>query len=104
MTIDDLVNFARAHHEGFKGMPDATMRALFETYKKTTIIWHDAGQIKGLAIYQEWPDLLNFFCIVGTGSASENLKMMLRGKKDLPAKSICFFDERSMELKTICRH
>jgi len=101
--IDELIKFARAHHIGFKGMPDRTLRALFETYKKTTLVWRENGEVRGFAIYQEWPDRLNFIVMAGIGSRIENAKAILRGRKQLPRKTICYFDEDSMELKILCR-
>ena len=102
--IDELIKFARAHHPGFKDMPDKTLRALFETYRKTTLVWRENGTIHGFAIYQEWPDRLNVICIAGIGGRTENLKAILRGRKQLPRKTICWYDEDSMELKILCRH
>jgi len=66
-------------------------------------VWHDVGEIKGFALYQEWPELLNFICIVGIGSKLENLRAILRGRQVLSSKKICYFDEETMELKTLCR-
>lgn len=100
--VDELIKFARAHHPGFEGLPEKTMRALFETYKKTTLVWRENGAVRGFAIYQEWPDLLNIIAIAGIGSKLENLKAILRGRKQLPQKMICWFDESSMELKILC--
>lgn len=115
--VDKLIEFARKHHPGFEGMPEKTLRALFETYKKTTLVWYekvecpdpfgggpiDREVIKGFAIYQEWPDRLNFIAIAGIGGRAENLKAILRGREQLPRKMICWFDETKMELKTLCR-
>lgn len=101
--IDKLIQFARAHHPGFEGMPEKTLRALFETYKKTTLVWQENGDIRGFAIYQEWPDRLNIIAIAGIGGRVENMKAILRGRKQLPQKMICWFDEKTMELKILCR-
>ncbi len=102
VMIDKLIQFARTHHAGFEGMPDKQLRVMFEKYAASTLIWRDAGEIKGFAIYQEWPDRLNFIAIAGKGSRSENLKAILAGRHDLPRKMICYFDEEKMELK-ICQ-
>ena len=101
--VDKLIKFARAHHPGFEGMSKETMRALFETYKETTLVWQENGEIRGFAIYQEWPDRLNVIAIAGIGSRAENLKMMLKCRKQVPRKMICWFDETKMELKILCQ-
>ena len=82
-------------------MPDDILRKLFETYKNTTLVFRDNGEIKGFAIYQEWPDRLNFIAIAGSGSQQENLRAMLKGRKNLPDKMICYFDEKTVQLKTM---
>jgi len=85
-------------------LPEKTLRALFETYQKTTLVWREDGRIRGFVLWQEWPDLLNIICIAGDGTKTENLKMMLRGSRQMPQKKICYFDEETMELRTLCRH
>jgi len=101
--VDELIKFARAHYPAFAGMPDETLRALFETYKETTLVWQKNGKVRGFAIYQEWPDRLNIIAIAGIGSPLENVKAILKGRKQLPQKMICYFDETKMELKILCR-
>jgi len=99
--IDKLIKFAKEYHEGFKGLPDETLRRLFETYKFTTLVQtDDAGEIAGFAIYQDWPDCHNFIAIAGKGSRAENLKAMLKGRQYL-TKKIAYFDEEKMELKEL---
>lgn len=82
-------------------MPNSPLQRMFETYKNTTLIYQRDGEIRGFALYQEWPDCLNFICIVGIGDNEENLKAMLADRHQLPNKKIVFFDETIMELKTI---
>jgi len=102
--IDKLIQFAKKYHPGFEGMPDNSLRRMFETYKDTTVVYEVNGHIRGFAVYQEWPDCLNFIAIAGDGGSTlEAVSIMLAGTKRLPAKPICYFDEKSMELKTICQ-
>ncbi|MBA7627348.1 hypothetical protein ES703_34810 [subsurface metagenome] len=99
--IQELAKFAKAHHPDSAEISDRGLAALFEKYKDTTLIWQDQGRIKGFAIYQEWPDRLNFIAIAGIGSRTENIIAGLAGRENLPDKMICWFDETDMELKTL---
>lgn len=103
--IDKLIKFAKANHEGFVLVPDEFLRRMFETYKDTTIVNCINGEIRGFGIYQEWPDCLNFFCMVGNpeGDIFKNIIALMDARHLLPNKKICYFDEKSMELKTICQ-
>lgn len=95
-----LVEFAKANHPGFSGVSNEHLETLFSTYKNTTLIEiGDNGIIKGIAVYQEWPDRLNFLAIACMGTRTENLFFMLKVRKCVPEKPICFFDEEKMELK-----
>ena len=102
--IDKLIKFAKAHHEGFEGMPDKQVRRMFETYKDTTLVNYVDGEVRGFGIYQEWPDLLNFICLGGNpeGDVYKNILAMMDAKVKIPGKKIVYFDEKSMELKVIC--
>ena len=100
--IDKLIKFAQKYHPGFEGMPESSIRRMFEVYKDTTLIYEVAGEIRGFAVYQEWPDRLNFIAIAGDGGSTlQAVNIMFAGTEKLPAKPFCFFDEKSMELKTI---
>lgn len=101
--IDRLIKFAKENHPGFAGMPYDILRMLFKTYEKTTLIRERDGEIRGFALYQEWPDRLVFIAIAGIGSTLETINGLLEGRNLLPDKMICWFDEKTMELKTICR-
>ena len=100
--IEQLIKFAQKNHPGFAGMPDDILRKLFKTYEKTTLVRVRDGEIRGFALYQEWPDRLVFIAIAGIGSTIETINGLLEGRNHLPAKMICWFDETEMELKTIC--
>ena len=102
--IDGLIRFAKENHEGFKNVPDDFLRRMFETYKNTTIVNMANGEIRGFGIYQEWPDLLNFFCIVGNPEQNtmQNIIAMMDGRDKVPNKKIVYFDESRMKLR-ICR-
>ncbi len=104
--IDQLIKLARKH-PGFKELSEFGLRVMFETYKETTLIYEDNGEIKAFAVYQEWPDRLNFIAVVGSsGDRSDNirnlLKMLNRENRPSPEKMVCFFDELKMELKVLC--
>ena len=102
--IDELIKLAKKH-PGFKEISDFGLRVMFETYKNSTLIHRDNGEIKAFAIYQEWPDRLNFIAVVGASDdKSENIKFLLGIRGKVPAgKKVCYFDEIKMELKVLCR-
>jgi len=93
--IEALVKFTKKNYPGFRDAPESLIRALFETYN---------GEIRGVGIYQEWPDCLNFILICGIGDRAENFRGLMTGRKILPKKRIVFFDERTMRLRELCRH
>ena len=102
--IDQLIKLAKKH-PGFKEITDYGLRVMFETYKDSILTFSDNGEIKAFAIYQEWPDRLNFIAVVGSsGDRAENVKSLLeiRGSID-SEKMICLFDESRMELKILCQ-
>ena len=99
--IDELIKLAKKH-PGFKEISDLGLRFFFETYKNSILVHRDNGEIKAFAVYQEWPDCLNFIAVVGNGNRLENVADMLKSIEYLPKKKICFFDEAKMELKVLC--
>ena len=103
IMIDELIKLAKKH-PGFKEISDFGLRVMFETYKDTTLIHRDNGEVKAFAIYQEWPDRLNFIAVVGVSdNRLENLCSLLKMRDDKPPeKMVCYFDETKMELKTLC--
>jgi len=104
MLIDDLIKFAKANHTGFANVPDDFLRRMFETYRDTTLVNYIDGEICGFGIYQEWPDLLNFICLVGNpeGDVTKNIIALMDAKEKIPDKKIVFFDDTEMRLR-ICR-
>ena len=104
IMIDELIKLAKKH-PGFKEISEFGLRVMFETYKSTTLIHRDNGEVKAFAIYQAWPDRLNFIAVVGTSDdKSENIKSLLKIRGIIPSsqKMVCYFDETKMELKTLC--
>lgn len=104
--IDELIKLAKKH-PGFREISDFGLRVMFETYKGSTLIYRDNGEIKAFAIYQEWPDCLNFIAVVGASDdKSENIKSLLKIREFIPIstvnKAVCYFDETNMELKVLC--
>ena len=102
--IEQLIKLARKH-PGFKEISEYGLRVMFETYKDTTLIHRDNGEIKAFALYQEWPDRLVFIAVVGSSSdRSENIKTLLKIKGLVSSlnKKVCYFDEYDMELKFLC--
>jgi hypothetical protein len=100
--IDKLIEFAKQCHPTFAEMPENMMRRMFEVYQNTILIYKVDDEIRGFAIYQEWPDCLNFICIAGkSDNRAENLKAMLAGRNQLPPKKFVFFDEEKMELRCL---
>lgn len=106
IMIEQLIKLARKH-PGFKELSDYALRVMFETYKNTTLIHRDNGEIKAFAIYQEWPEHLNFIAVCGSSDdRSENIKSLLKLREFIPLstidKTVCYFDETKMELKVLC--
>ncbi len=106
IMIDELIKLAKKH-PGFKEVSDFGLRVMFETYKDSLLIHRHNGEIKAFAVYQEWPECLNFIAVVGaSGDKSDNikylLKMLSRENRPLPEKMVCYFDEIKMELKILC--
>lgn len=104
--IDELIKLAKKH-PGFREVSDFGLRVMFETYRDSTLIYRDNGEIKAFAVYQEWPDRLVFIAVVGTsGDSIENIKSLLkmlgRDNRPSPEKMVCYFDETKMELKVLC--
>jgi len=102
---DELIELAKKH-PGFREISDFGLRVMFETYKDSTLIYRDNGEIKAFAVYQEWPDRLNFIAVVGaSGDKSENIKSILKIRGIIPSsqKMVCYFDEIKMELKVLWR-
>lgn len=102
--IDELIKLAKKH-PGFKEVSDYGLRVMFETYRDTTLIHTVNDEIKSFAIYQEWPDRLNFIAVVGSSDdKAENLKFLLKIRGLIESeKMVCYFDETRMELKILCR-
>ena len=104
MVLDELVKFAKQHHEGFAQVPDEILKQWLLKYQKTILVYYKEDRsIGGFGIYQDWPDFLNFIAIIGTGSPVENLRAMLKGRDLLPDKPIWFFDEQKMKARRLCR-
>jgi len=103
--IEQLIKLAKKH-PGFKEISDFGLRVMFETYKDTTLVHKDNGEIKAFALYQDWPDCLNFIAVVGASDdKSENIKSLLKIREKIPSKAgkmVCYFDEVNMELKVLC--
>ncbi len=100
VMIDTLIKFAKKNYEAYSDIPDSFLRRMFETYKDTTLIYQDdAGNIRGFALYQDWPDRLVFILICGDSGHDQNFKAMISGRHNLPDKPICYFDEKTMRLK-----
>jgi len=102
--IEQLINLAKKH-PGFKEISDFGLRVMFETYKDSTLIYSVDDEIKSFAIYQEWPDRLNFIAVVGcSDDRTENIKFLLKIRGLISSdKMVCYFDEVTMELKILCR-
>ena len=75
---------------------------MFEKYRKTTLVYKSNGQMKGFAIYQEWPEFLNFLAIVGDKGLFRIMWRVLHNKELLPTKPFGFFDELRMEGRFLC--
>jgi len=104
--LQDIIEFAQKHYPKFDKMPVDLIQTIFETYKNSTCVFrNNRGFIRGFAVYQEWPDVLNFIMIcLPFGSKHKNLKNILSGRSLLPNKKIVWFDEERMEGRGLCHH
>ena len=99
--VDGLVLFGQANYPNFDKIPRELVKNLFETYKKTTYVYTENGEIKGFGLYQEWPDMLNFLMFYLPFSAGKNVKVMLKGRSLLPNKKIVWFNEKKMKARGV---
>ncbi len=104
--IEQLIKLAHKH-PGFKELSECALRVMFETYKDTTLIHKTNGELKAFAIYQEWPEHLNFIAVCGSSAdKGENIRSLLALRRYIPVstidKTVCYFDEKKMELKVLC--
>ncbi len=104
--VNELIKLAQKH-PGFKELSEYSLRVMFETYKETTLIHEADGELKAFAIYQEWPEHLNFIAVCcSSDDKSESIKSLLALRRFIPIstidKTVCYFDETTMELKVLC--
>jgi len=100
--LKGLIEFSRENYPNFKEMPEKLISKIFETYKETTHLFYIDGKIKGFALYQEWPNCLNFLMMcLPFGTERENLRVLLGGRHLLPRKKIVWFDETEMKARGI---
>lgn len=103
---EELVKFAQENYPEFAYVPLDVLHRWFETYKDTTIIDRDlSGEISGFAIYQIWPDFLNFIVVCGKRDVYGNTDRLLTiFREKFPNEKIAWFDEKRMEARfTQCR-
>ena len=79
--IDKLIKFAKQYHPGFEDMPESIMHRMFEVYRDTILVYETGDEIKGFAIYQDWPDRYHFIAIAGTGPWYETVQALLAGRE-----------------------
>ncbi len=101
--IRELIDFAIIYHPAFAQISKISARAVFDMYKKTTLIYRTNGQIKGFVIYQEWPKFLNFLAIAGENGLFQVMWWILHNKKLLPDKPFGYFDELRMKGRFLCQ-
>lgn len=103
LKVSELTHFVREHHSGLVQLPTVSLRAMLTKYMNTTLIFRVNDQLVYFAIYQEWPDFLNFFAIGGKWSYSRIMWHILHHKFMLPNKPFGFFDEQRMEGRFVCQ-
>ena len=102
---DELVKFAQEYYPEFASVPLVVLQKWFETYKGTTIIDRDSnGEIAGFAIYQIWPDFLNFIIICGREGEGNLDRILTVYRERFAGQKLAWFDEKRMEARFIqCR-
>jgi len=101
--LPELITVCKENYPGFKGLPEYFISKIFNTYKKTTLVFIRDKEIKGFVVYQEWPDALNFIMIFLPFSKEMNLRTILKGRSMIPDKKIVWFDEERMEGRGLCQ-
>lgn len=97
----ELVRLAKNGYPNLAHLSEDYIRSFFEKYKKTALVFIQKTEIKGFAVYQEWPDALNFILICLPFSKERNLRVILQGRKIVPNKKIVWFDDKKMEARGI---
>jgi len=98
--MNNLVNFAKKHYDGFRRFPKKQLRLFFEKYRETTVVDIEAGKIYGFLLYQQWPDQAHFLCAC---SIRRNPLTWLRREAKKLHQKVTWFDEDKMRLMTICQ-
>lgn len=104
LSLDELARFVQRYHPGLAQLPYCVLRKMLVEYRETTLIYRREGQLEYFAIYQEWPDFLNFFAVGGKRSYFGIMWHILHNKFMLPAKPFGFYDELRMEGRILCQH
>ena len=92
--LDELIKFAKLHHEGFAAFENWQIKRFFETVQDTTLILQQDGKIQGFAVYVERQESLYFMTIALTGDFKTNFKNMLKNLHSLSGKPIMWHDEK----------
>lgn len=100
---EELVKFAQENYPEFAYVSVSVLHRWFETYRDTMIIDRDEnGEISGFAIYQIWPDFLNFIVVCGKLDIFSNTDRLLTiCREKFPNEKIAWFDEKRMEARFI---
>jgi len=103
--MKELARYLKFNHPGFAEVGINTIFLMLKQYAATTIVIEDADGIKGVGLYQDWPDRYHFILICGTGTPAENFKAIVKSVKHIVnGKKISWYDENKMELREIkCR-
>lgn len=101
--IDEAIIFVKEHYPKFDKMPSELIREMFAVYEDSTLILVNDKEIRGLTMYQEWPDACNFLIIcLPFSNKHKNLRTILSGRSLMPDKKIVWFDEEKMEGRGLC--
>ncbi len=103
-VFTELARFVREYHPGLAQLPRETLLVMLWKYQKTTLVYREGGQIIYFAVYQEWPNFLNFVAIGGVWNYFKIMWHILHNRDRLPAKALGFFDELRMEGRIICQY
>lgn len=101
-TFMELATFARAYHPGLSQLPRETLLGMLWKYRESTLVYREESQIIYFAVYQVWPNHLNFIAIGGVWNYFKIMWHILHNKYMLPAKPFGFYDELRMEGRILC--
>lgn len=96
----ELIKFCRRNYPELADVGDSILTRLFETYKDTTIVDRQDGEIRGFLVYQKWPGFVNVLmtCRIRDG-VSDPAWLLNLYRVNFAGQTVAWFDEGKMEAR-----